>query len=364
MTDKPYFVNSQYSYLKFGYGNIEVILSENDYGNVGPQIMLKKCDDGQSRHLYFGIGASGNLFTMIFHDKMVDIKKTELSVQDYDYKRPFDFDYRIPVFRSNLAILSEIVTGNCAFFKKVIENVDFSHTGMSKAEYLNIITSGNGSAEYARQKEYYDRKNAEYERKEAEERRLEAERKAEQERLEQEEHQRKLREQKEKERKGNEELSRMLGADMEKIKVYLNAVFRHALAEREKYQGGYKCKIKLVSEEYKVENGKLLVTFKVSVVVLESVGEFEYGSSWVDKQGRFHGSTTEADARKSARRAVESVQLYAISELEKELNWCYGDNHLKISYKGYVIVPLPRDRVSMKVELANSGAGKYDIRVR
>ena len=174
------------------------------------------------------------------------------------------------------------------------------------------------------------------------------------------EHQHKLREQKEKEKQANEEFS----ANMEKIKVYLNAVFRHALAEREKYQGGYKCKIKLVSEEYKVENGKLLVTFKVSVVVLESVGEFEYGSSWVDKQGRFHGSTTEADARKSARRAVESVQLYAISELEKELNWCYGDNHLKISYKGYVIVPLPRDRVSMKVELTNSGAGKYDIRVR
>ena len=154
----------------------------------------------------------------------------------------------------------------------------------------------------------------------------------------------------------------MLGADMEKIKVYLNAVFRHALAEREKYQGGYKCKIKLVSEEYKVENGKLLVTFKVSVDVLESVGEFEYGSSWVDKQGRFHGSTTEADARKSARRAVESVQLYAISELEKELNWSYGNKHLKISYKGNVIVPLPKDRVSMRVELINAGKGQYDIR--
>ena len=82
----------------------------------------------------------------------------------------------------------------------------------------------------------------------------------------------------------------------------------------------------------------------------------------VDKQGRFHGSITEADARKSARRAVESIQLYAISELEKELNWSYGDKNLKISYKGSVIVPLPKDRVSMRVELINAGKGRYDVR--
>ena len=48
--------------------------------------------------------------------------------------------------------------------------------------------------------------------------------------------------------------------------------------------------------------------------------------------------------------------------MEKELNWCYGDNHLKISYKGNVIVPLPKDRVSMRVELINAGKGQYDIR--
>ena len=256
------------------------------------------------------------------------------------------------------------------FWATTLAVVSFVIGGIALLVALVKFTSGNSEEEKRRQENleaidrFYAKIEAQNKVKEEQEREeirrqnsLEMERKR-------QESQRKLRELKEQERKENEELSRLLGADMEKNKVYLNAVFRHALAEREKHQGGYKCKIKLVSEEYKVENGKLLVAFKVNVIVLESVGEFTYGRSWEDKQGRFHGSITEADARKSARRAVESVQLYAISELEKELNWCYGDNHLKISYKGYVIVPLPRDRVSMKVELANSGAGKYDIRSR
>ena len=86
-------------------------------------MMLKKCNDGRSSELFFDIGVSGHLFTMIFHDKIVDIYKTELSAQDYNQKRPFDFDYRIPVFRTNLAILSEIVTGNCTFIKKAMRKV-------------------------------------------------------------------------------------------------------------------------------------------------------------------------------------------------------------------------------------------------
>ena len=257
-----------------------------------------------------------------------------------------------------------------SFWATTLAIVSFVIAGIALLVALVKFTSGNSEEEKRRQEnleaidKFHARFEAQNKAKEEQEREeirrqysLETERKR-------QESQRKLRELKAKEDAENEKLSRLLGVDMEKTKAYLNAVFRHALAERETYQGGEKCEIRLVSEEYKVENGKLLVTFKVSVDVLESVGEFEYGSSWVDKQGRFHGSTTEADARKSARRAVESVQLYAISELEKELNWCYGDNHLKISYKGYVIVPLPRDCVSMKVELINAGAGKYDIRVR
>ena len=255
------------------------------------------------------------------------------------------------------------------FWATALAIVSFVIGGIALLVALVKFTSGNSEEEKRRQEnleaidKFHARFEAQNKAKEEQEREeirrqnsLETERKR-------QESQRKLRELKAKEDAENEELSRLLGVDMEKTKAYLNGVFRHALANREKYQGGYKCKIKLVSEEYKVENGNLLVTFKVAVNVLESVGVFEYGPSWVDKQGRFHKATTADDARRSARNAVESVQLYAISELEKELNWCYGDNHLKISYEGYVIVPLPRDRVSMKVELANRGAGKYDIMV-
>ena len=162
------------------------------------------------------------------------------------------------------------------------------------------------------------------------------------------------------ERKANEELSRMLGADMGKIKSYMSTVFSHALTERKKYQGGEKCEIRLVSIDYKVENGKLLVTFKVNVVVLESVGVFTYGPSWEDKQGRYHKATTADDARRSARRAVELVQQHAVSELKKELDWAYGDKY----YHGIKQepAPLPKDRVSMIVEIVNNGVGKYDIR--
>ena len=70
-----------------------------------------------------------------------------------------------------------------------------------------------------------------------------------------------------------------------------------------------------MSIDYKVENGKLLVTFKVYVDLLESVGVFIYGPSWEDKQGRFHKATTADDARRSTRSAVESVKQHAVSEL-------------------------------------------------
>ena len=255
------------------------------------------------------------------------------------------------------------------FWATALAIVSFVIAGIALLVALVKFTSGNSEEEKRRQEnlEAIDRFHAKIEaqNKAKEEqdraarlRELELKNKA-----KQEERQRKMRELKEKERKENEELSRLLGADMEKTKAYLNKVFSHALTEWKKYQGGEKCEIRLVSIDYKVENGKLLVTFKVYVDVLESVGVFTYGPSWEDKQGRFHKATTADDARRSARSAVESVKQHAVSELKKELNWHYGEKYYHDIKQEPA--PLPKDRVSMKVEIVKSSGGKsfqpYDI---
>ena len=116
---------------------------------------------------------------------------------------------------------------------------------------------------------------------------------------------------------------------VENVKSFMSKVFNHALTEWKKYQGGEKCEIRLMTIDYEAENEKLVVIYKVSVVVLGS--------------------------RRSARSAVESAQLYAVKELEKELNKLYFDRWY--NGIGQDAAPLPIDRVILRVELTNRGAG-------
>lgn len=336
----------KYRSLNIGYKGLMVSFTgkKEDYLSYSPQFRVYSF----TKDKYSDDIIAKNIFHCTFWKDQINAShgpKGECK-KNIVVKYPFSFDYSVPPFRPALILLHQLLSGDISFFEKIMEQVDFLlNIGYSKSELFELLRTGDGSdalGEIERLWETHLKESEEAIRSFDEREKQEKKRK-------EEERQRKLRERKQKIEK------------VENVKSFMSKVFNHALTEWKKYQGGEKCEIRLMTIDYQAENEKLVVIYKVSVVVLGSVGAFTYGPSWVDKQGRYHKATTADDARRSARRAVEFVQQHAVSELEKELNSLYFDRwHNGI---GQDAAPLPIDRVILRVELTNRGVGKYDIRV-